>query len=258
MLKVDGLGSNPATIHFDNSEIDFTAAGNPYTIPVPNADITFSPSATLATTVFNTVTNTWETTLPSSGLAGNDFLDGVAFQVPVDLPGGINPVTWSGDFSSDTSGLTIHWQWAAAVVLAAGVLWNFGLDDGRSHERTNMAVYLIEQQRFDEAARLIDDTERITRDPVTLHGRSAEAYKTMAIALVQAGQPEKALAGFTYAHRYDPNDAGNLLNIPVIQAQRRDLAAARRNAQEALRLRPGYPQAEGLLRAIGERPSRPQ
>jgi beta-glucanase (GH16 family) len=103
------------TIRFDNSAIDFTAAGNPYHLVVPNAEITFSPTATLATTAFNTATNTWETTLPSSGLAGNDWLTGLAFQVPVDLPGGINPVTWSGTFSSDTTGLTIHWQWAAAI-----------------------------------------------------------------------------------------------------------------------------------------------
>jgi len=49
------------------------------------------------------------------GLAGNDFVSGLAFQVPFDFPGGINPVTWSGTFSSDTSGLTIHWHGAAAV-----------------------------------------------------------------------------------------------------------------------------------------------
>jgi hypothetical protein len=33
----------------------------------------------------------------------------------VNFPGGINPVTWSGTFTSDTPGVTIDWQWAAAV-----------------------------------------------------------------------------------------------------------------------------------------------
>lgn len=65
----------------------------------------------------------------------------------------------------------------------------------------------------------------------------------------------------THANRYDPNDASNLLNLAVLEAQRGDVAAARANAQEALRLRPGYPQAIGLLHALerwwsGGRPGR--
>ena len=85
-----------------------------YDLAVPDADVTFDPGATTATTTFNTVTNTWETVAPT-GLPGNTFLDGLAFQAPVKLSGGINPVTWSGTFTSDTTGIGIHWQWAAAV-----------------------------------------------------------------------------------------------------------------------------------------------
>jgi len=124
VLKVDGLGSNPVTVRFDAQTIEFTAAGTPFTLNVPNASITFSPTATLATTTFNTATNEWETTLPSTGLAGNDFLSGLAFQVPFDFPGGINPVTWSGTFSSDTAGLTIHWAWTAAVYTSFSTDYN--------------------------------------------------------------------------------------------------------------------------------------
>jgi len=86
VFKVDGLGSNPVTVRFDDQQIQFTAAGTPFTLDVPSASVTFSPTATLATTTFNTVTNEWETTLPSSGLAGNDFVSGLAFQVPFDFP----------------------------------------------------------------------------------------------------------------------------------------------------------------------------
>src|SRR5439155_3948106 len=45
------------------------------------------------------------------------FLTGSAFVVPAGgLPGGINPVTWSGTFFSTASvPLTVNWQWAAAV-----------------------------------------------------------------------------------------------------------------------------------------------
>ena len=113
-----------------------------------------------------------------------------------------------------------------------------------------MIVYLIEGHRLDEAAKLIQDTERITRDPATLHARAAASYKQAGIELVQANQSGNALAAFEAAHRYDPDDASNPLNIAVLQAQRGDTIAARENARAALRLRPDYPQALGLLRAL--------
>src|SRR5262249_46558187 len=41
---------------------------------------------------------------------------GLAFQVPADgLPGGINPVTWSGTFVSESPGVTVSWKWGTAV-----------------------------------------------------------------------------------------------------------------------------------------------
>jgi tetratricopeptide (TPR) repeat protein len=136
------------------------------------------------------------------------------------------------------------------VVIAVGVCWNFGLDEGRAHERTNMIVYLIEQQRFADADKLISDTERMTRDLATLHARSAAAYQQAGMISVQTNRPDKAMLAFQAAHRLNPTDASNLLNIAVLQAQAGDIAAARENARAALRLRPGYPQAEGLLRAL--------
>jgi len=39
----------------------------------------------------------------------------VAVPVNVRLPGGINPVTWQGHFSSDTPSVSVNWQWGAAV-----------------------------------------------------------------------------------------------------------------------------------------------
>jgi tetratricopeptide (TPR) repeat protein len=175
------------------------------------------------------------------------------------------------------------WHWIAAAAIAVGVCWNFGLDQGRAHERTNMIVYLIEQHRFDDAARLIADTESITRDPATLYLRSAAAFRDAGdidramemllrvkpeqldafraadaarmareagVAHVRSNRRQQALSAFEAAHRLDPNDASDLLNIAVLQAQRGDTAAARENARAALRLRPGYPQALGLLRAL--------
>jgi hypothetical protein len=58
----------------------------------------------------------WKTDLQFSGLAGNDFMGALTFSVPASgLPGGIKNVVWQVEFSSDTSGLTVNWQWGAAV-----------------------------------------------------------------------------------------------------------------------------------------------
>lgn len=115
VCKVKGLGSSPVTIGFMGN-IQFTADGVAYTLHVPAAFLTLSPSVNLATTVFNT-SGQWVTNVPISGLAGSVFLAGFALQAPSPngFSGGINPVTWAGNFVSLTSGLTVEWQWAAAV-----------------------------------------------------------------------------------------------------------------------------------------------
>jgi hypothetical protein len=88
--------------------------------------VTFSPFVTVATTAFSF--GQWVTTVPLSSLAGNVFLDGLAVHAPMPagFPGGIQPVTWQGTFWSLTPGLTVQWQWAAAVYTNAlsGVDYN--------------------------------------------------------------------------------------------------------------------------------------
>ncbi|MBI3950073.1 MAG: HYR domain-containing protein [Acidobacteria bacterium] len=107
VLKPSGLGSSPVTIRFFHQEIH---SAN-FHLSLPDAVITFDPAATTATTMFDGVQ--WVTRVPSSGLSGNTFLSGFAYYVPSNLPGGINPVTWSGSFVIDTPGVLLKWQWAA-------------------------------------------------------------------------------------------------------------------------------------------------
>jgi hypothetical protein len=109
--------SNGVTIDFTNGNISFTAGGIPYSIPVPNAKITFSSSATCTSTTFDSGSNTWMTTVPISG-DDEIFLTGVAWPVPVGgLPGGANPVNFSGTYSSESNapGLSIQMKWSAAA-----------------------------------------------------------------------------------------------------------------------------------------------
>jgi hypothetical protein len=112
VLKVSGVGSSPVTIHVDNATISCPMFGT--TIAVPNVDIVIDPNALQAKTSFDASTNTW-TTIVSPNLGGNTFLDGVAWQPVGGLKGGAKPVVWSANFTTDTPGVTLQWQWAAAV-----------------------------------------------------------------------------------------------------------------------------------------------
>jgi SdrD B-like domain len=114
VAKVQGLGSGPATIHLTNQSISFEANGASYQYSVPDATLTLSPSATTAVASFNAATNSWNTTVPTH-FSGNTFLSALAVPLPSGLPGGIQNVTWQLTATSNTAGLSINWQWAAAA-----------------------------------------------------------------------------------------------------------------------------------------------
>jgi hypothetical protein len=123
VFSVQGLGSQPVTVYFSNSSITVTVNGVPQTVPVPDGQITFSPDTTQATTYFDSTS--WITNLQSSGLSGKDFVTAVAVQLPGGgWPGGIQDVSWSGSFTSNTDGLSVKWQWAAAVYTQFGADYN--------------------------------------------------------------------------------------------------------------------------------------
>jgi len=119
ILTVKGLPtSGSVTVSFSGQTIQFSANGTSYISSVPDATVTFDPNAISATTTFNTKTGVWQTSVPSTA-SGNTFLSGLPVQVPSGgLPGGINPVTWSGTFTSTSPNMTISWKWAAAVYTA--------------------------------------------------------------------------------------------------------------------------------------------
>jgi hypothetical protein len=108
VLKAKGVNGSAATLKFTNSSIQF--GGNSY--PVPDGTVNFS-SVTQATTTFG-AGNSPTTTVPKS-FGDNVFFAALAFPVPSGLPGGIKPVTWQGQFSSSRPGITVQWQWGAAV-----------------------------------------------------------------------------------------------------------------------------------------------
>jgi hypothetical protein len=112
-FSVTGVPKTGGVITFTNSRIVDVETGVPFTNSAPNAQITFSPTATCSSTTFSTMTNTWITTVP---IKGDDeiFLTGVP--VPsASLRGGTR-VTWNGTFDTGgVPGMTIDWKWGAAV-----------------------------------------------------------------------------------------------------------------------------------------------
>ena len=121
IFKPSGVPSTGGVVNFAESTIDITSGGVVTTVTVPNATITFSPSATTASTSYNSGTDTWITTVPAS-FTGNILLSGVGYTPPGGLPGGANPVTWAGSFTSNMPGFTMNWQWAAAAYTSFGPL----------------------------------------------------------------------------------------------------------------------------------------
>jgi hypothetical protein len=112
-FNVSGLGSTPVTIFFTGQ----TVSSANFTTSLPDSSVTLDPAATTATTTY--ANGVWTTHVPSSGLAGNDFLSGGPYIVPGSgLPGGINPVTWRGVVSTNTHGLKLNWKWGAAIYTA--------------------------------------------------------------------------------------------------------------------------------------------
>jgi len=119
--NVNGLpsGGNPPQVklYLTNSMISFTANNTNYTVPVPNAVVTFNSSSQSsgAKTTYDLTNSRWSTSVAKTGLTGNTFVTGVAFPVPATFPTGIQNVAWSTSFSTDTPGISLQWQWGAAV-----------------------------------------------------------------------------------------------------------------------------------------------
>jgi len=106
--------TNPVTLFFKNQHITFTSTTTAlsYDLLVPDAQITINSSVGTPSTVFSG--GTWQTTVSST--SGNPFLAGYSFDVPTgEDPKAANPVTWRGDFFASQPGVSVSWQWAAAV-----------------------------------------------------------------------------------------------------------------------------------------------
>ncbi|HTW61829.1 MAG TPA: choice-of-anchor D domain-containing protein, partial [Terracidiphilus sp.] len=126
------MNTDEVQIMVTDGSISFTnpATGTTATIPVPDALIQFVPGLTQASTTFDAANNRWVTQVPMADPAtgrsqfvipGNIFMTGVPYLVPAKITGALpawahaQNVTWSAEFTTDTPGVSLSWQWGAAV-----------------------------------------------------------------------------------------------------------------------------------------------
>jgi hypothetical protein len=118
-----------AKLYLTNSTVSFAATaaqcsgtGGTFnsgtcTRSVPNAVVTLnSASKTMPTTNYDLTNNRWATSVPATDLTGNTFVAGLAVPVPAGgFPTGVQNVSWSAAFSTDTSNITLQWEGNAGV-----------------------------------------------------------------------------------------------------------------------------------------------
>jgi hypothetical protein len=104
--------SGTVTIIVTNSKISFTANSVQYTLNVPSSRIRYDAAVSSASTQF--INNIWETAVPRS-YSGDVFMGGLAYLVPSNLPGSISNIVWTANVSIDKPGISLTWEWAAAV-----------------------------------------------------------------------------------------------------------------------------------------------
>jgi hypothetical protein len=116
-FKLQGnVPSTDFTVNVTNQTITFGSS----TLIVPDAVITFSSSASCASTSFNTSTNQWQTTIPLSYATHADeiFSAGLAYILPSNFPQNVNNVTWNVTFTSTAPSLQFQFQYGAANYLS--------------------------------------------------------------------------------------------------------------------------------------------
>ena len=105
-------------------------------------------------------------------------------------------------------------------------------------------LLLIRAQRYPEAVAELGKAASLA----PANPRYAYVY---AVALQETGRPDEAVGVLEAAVARSPNDPDLLFTLAATLLQRGDTASARRHAQALVRVAPGYPNAQELLRAAG-------
>jgi hypothetical protein len=103
------------TVIFTGQTLTFTEpGGTTFVEHLPKGEVVFSTTAKNASTVYNTTSKAWVTTVPAN-YNGDIFLSGYSYYVgSAGLPRGTQ-VNWSGRFVSPDCMFQLTWKWTAMV-----------------------------------------------------------------------------------------------------------------------------------------------
>ena len=226
----------------------------------------------------------WAAFVPLYGLSVAAFVVSSRYRLPLLAPlcvtagGALDALAFRRASAEGASRSRTRWAAIAAVLVALAVFanWRFGLEEGRAEERTRMALWLIGQERYDEAEARVAALERDHPEPGALQfriGRALLARRQPESAVrhleraraIDAGRPEIDFAlGQALLDARRPKDAIPHLRRALEAGLRQDLAgfdlarahAAAGDRTSALRvlqsLRPARPDDGNSWRALGE------
>ncbi len=112
LTKLQGtIPSSDFQIYISGGQITFGTSN----IAVPDSVISFSSTATCASTAFNTSGNNWGVTVPLSSARQVDeiFAAGAAYEIPAGVSQNTD-VTWSANVSASQPGIQATWQFGAS------------------------------------------------------------------------------------------------------------------------------------------------
>jgi len=122
-VNVSGVPSSGAVLQFSNSTVSFAVNGSTVSLVAPSAVITFSATATQATSTYNATTNSWATTVPA-GYTGNVFLTALSYAAPSNFSPGSEAITWAGSFLGSAQNMSLQWTFTADALTQCSTNYN--------------------------------------------------------------------------------------------------------------------------------------
>jgi len=195
----------------------------------------------------------WAAFVPVSAVSVAAFFVSGRYRLPLLVPlcvGAGAALVWLVEVARARRARPLLLAATALILPGGGANWNWRLDDGRSEERTQMIVRLVDGGRFDEARAILEEARRAEPARSEIRQALARVHESEGVAASLAGRHAEGAADLERAVQLDPESASAQLNLAVAYAQLGRYGEARTHAEQALRLRPDYPQAQGLLDAL--------
>jgi tetratricopeptide (TPR) repeat protein len=165
----------------------------------------------------------WAAYVPAYGLAVAIFFVSERYRLPLLVPLAVtsaSALVWLVEIARARRRRALSGAAALLAGLALATHRDFGLDDGRAAERTEMIVHLVDTGREAEAMALLDSTVPMARDLALVYFRAGQAF-------AERGEAGRAVALLQRAHDRAPDrpEIRLVLGQALLDAGRPDEAA---------------------------------